>query len=326
MKCIRISGFGGPEVLRLVEEPAPAPRDAEVLIQVHAAGVNRADLIQRKGKYPPPPGASEIPGLEVAGEVAEAGRAVESVRTGDHVCALIAGGGYAEYAVADSATCLPVPRGMSLQEAAAIPETFFTVWSNVFDRAGLKAGETLLVHGGSSGIGTTAIQLAKVFGASVFTTAGSEEKCEACRQLGADLAVNYRTRDFVAECAAATGGRGVDVILDMVAGDYLDRNIRACAEDGRIVIIAGLGGYQTRIDLLPIIRKRLVITGSGLRGRPVEFKAQIAKDLKQRVWPLLEAGKVKPILHRVMPLADAAGAHRLMESGVHIGKIVLKVL
>jgi NADPH2:quinone reductase len=325
MKFIRITEFGGPDVLQLADGARPAPGPGEVLIRVAAAGVNRPDVLQRQGLYPPPPGAPEVPGLEVAGEVIEAGTGVESVRRGDAVCALVTGGGYAELALAHESVCLPVPSRLTVTEAAALPETFFTVWSNVFDRAALAPGESLLVHGGSSGIGTTAIQLARAFGARVFATAGSEAKCEACRGLGAEVAINYREQDFVAACQAATGGRGVDVILDMVAGDYIEKNVRIAAEDGRIVLIAGLTGYRAEVNFLPVMLKRLVITGSTLRNRPVAFKAAIARNLRQRVWPLLEAGPVKPVVYRTFPLARAAEAHRLMEAGEHIGKIVLVV-
>lgn len=323
MKYIKITGFGGPDVLKPAERDTPVPGAGQVLIKVAAAGVNRPDVIQRQGNYPPPPGASDIPGLEIAGEVTAAGHGVDSPAIGTRVCALITGGGYAEYAVADAPVCLPIPKELGMEEAAAIPETFFTVWSNVFDRAGLKSGETFLVHGGTSGIGTVAIQLAKAFGARVFATAGSDAKCAACRRLGAELAINYRMQDFVAECEAATKGRGVDVILDMVAGDYVDRNLRTASEDGRIVIIAGLRGFQTQVNVLAIMRKRLTLSGSTLRNRPVEFKANIARSLKEYVWPLLESGAVKPVIYKVLKLDQAAEAHRLMESGEHIGKIVL---
>jgi len=296
-----------------------------VLIRVQAAGVNRPDVIQRQGHYPPPPGASPIPGLEIAGTVEKAGAGVAAPAEGDAVCALVTGGGYAEFCVADAICCLPIPKGLGFEEAAALPETFFTVWTNLFDRAALKAGETLLVHGGASGIGTTAIQLGVRFGARVFTTAGSEEKCRACRSLGADIAINYRTQDFVEECLRATGNHGVDVILDMVAGDYIRRNIEVAAEDGRIVIIAGLGGFSAEVNFLPLMLKRLVITGSTLRPRPPAFKGRIAENLWQQVWPLLEAKKIAPVIHKVLPLAQATEAHRMMETGEHIGKIVLKM-
>jgi NADPH2:quinone reductase len=323
MRYIAITGFGSPGVLQAAETAIPVPGPGQVLIRVRAAGVNRPDVIQRQGHYPPPPGASPIPGLEVAGEVESTGPGVASPVAGDAVCALLTGGGYAEYALADARCCLPLPRGLDFNEAAALPETFFTVWSNVFDRARLKPGESLLVHGGSSGIGTTAIQLGRAFGATVFATAGSAEKCAACTALGADLAVNYRERDFVEECRRATGNRGVDVILDMVAGSYIQRNLDLAAEDGRIVLIAGLGGFRADVNFLPLMRNRLTITGSTLRPRPPEFKAAIADALRDQVWPLLESGRVKPVIHRVLPLEQAAEAHRIMEAGEHIGKIVL---
>ncbi|OGT85112.1 MAG: NAD(P)H-quinone oxidoreductase [Gammaproteobacteria bacterium RIFCSPLOWO2_02_FULL_61_13] len=325
MKYIEISTPGEPEVLRLAEGPRPEPGAGQVLIRIQAAGVNRPDLLQRQGKYPPPPGASLIPGLEVAGEVIAVGPGTEKPAVGQQVCALLAGGGYAEYAVAEAGLCLPVPRGFTMAEAAALPETFFTVWHNVFQRGHLQAGESLLIHGGSSGIGTTAIQLGAAFGARVFATAGTAEKCAACRKLGAELAINYRSEDFVAATTAATQGRGVDVILDMVAGDYVERNFSAAAEDGRIVIIAGLRGYKTEVNLLPLMRKRLTLTGSTLRNRDVSFKAGLAEALRTLVWPLLESGKIRPVLHRMLPLAQAAEAHRLLEAGEHIGKIVLTV-
>ena len=325
MKYIEITEFGGPDVLQIAEGEAPTPGNGQVLIRVAAAGINRPDVMQRQGKYPPPPGASAIPGLEIAGEVIQTGESVTWPQPGNQVCALIAGGGYAELAVADAPLCLPVAGGLAPVEAAALPETFFTVWSNLFDRAGLKAGESVLIHGGSSGIGTTAIQLAKAFGATVFTTAGNEEKCRVCRELGADLAINYNEEDFVDACQNATGGKGVDVILDMVAGDYTNRNIAATAVEGRYVIIAGLRGFSAEVSIRSIMLKRLLITGSTLRPRPVEFKAAIASGLKQRVWPLLESGQVKPVIHTVLPLSKANEGHRLMESSRHIGKIMLRV-
>ena len=325
MKYIKISEFGGPEVLRISECAKPEPGPGQVLIHVAAAGINRPDVMQRQGLYPPPPGASEIPGLEVAGEVVTANGDVPWPAAGDHVCALLHGGGYAEYAVADAGLCLPVPQTLSDTEAAAIPETFFTVWSNVFERGQLKPCETLLVHGGSSGIGTTAIQMARAFDSPVFATAGSDEKCAACLRLGAGLAINYKQQDFVEECLQATSGKGVDVILDMVLGDYLDRNIQVAAEDGRIVVIAGLGGFRTTANFTRLLRNRLTITGSTLRPRPVAFKSNVAVGLKQNVWPLLEAGTIKPVVDRMFPLEQAADAHRLMESGGHIGKIVLQM-
>ncbi len=325
MRYIRITEFGDPDVLQIAECDPPAPGKNQVLIKVAAAGINRPDVMQRQGRYPPPPGAPDIPGLEIAGEVIEPGEGVTWPNRGDQVCALIAGGGYAEFAVADAPVCLPVPAGLTPVEAAALPETFFTVWSNLFDRAGLKAGESVLIHGGSSGIGTTAIQLAKAFGATVVTTAGSEDKCKACRELGADLVVNYREEDFVEACKDATGGKGVDVIIDMVAGDYTNRNIEAAAVEGRYVFIAGLRGFSAAVSIRSIMLKRLVVTGSTLRPRPVGFKASIAAGLKQQVWPLLESGKIKPVIHTVLPLSEAGEGHRLMESSRHIGKIMLRV-
>ena len=325
MKHIEISQFGDPDVLQLTEGDAPVPGENQVLVRVAAAGINRPDIMQRQGKYPPPPGASAIPGLEIAGEVIETGADVTWPQPGDQVCALVTGGGYAEFAVADAPLCLPVPAGLTPVEAAALPETFFTVWSNLFDRAALKAGESVLIHGGSSGIGTTAIQLAKAFGATVFTTAGNEEKCKVCRELGADLVINYNEEDFVEACRNATDGKGVEVILDMVAGDYTNRNIAAAAVEGRYVIIAGLRGFSAEVSIRSIMLKRLVITGSTLRPRPVEFKAAIAAGLKEQVWPLLESGQVRPIIHTVLPLSKANEGHRLMESSRHIGKIMLQV-
>lgn len=327
MQAIEISQPGKPEVLRLVHRPDPVPAEGEVLIQVAASGVNRPDVLQRKGGYPPPAGASDLPGLEVAGTIldgdasalAQAGLAV-----GDAVCALLSGGGYAERCVAPVGQCLPVPAGLSLVEAAALPETFFTVWSNVVDRAHLQAGETFLVQGGTSGIGVTAIQLAKARGATVIATAGSDEKCDACRRLGADHAINYRTQDFSAEALRLTGGRGVDVILDMVAGDYVAREVECLAEDGRLVIIAVQGGVKASFDASRVLRRRLHITGSTLRPRSTAFKAGIAEKLRHEVWPWLAAGRVKPVIHAVLPAAKAAEAHALMESNQHIGKIVLQ--
>ncbi len=323
MKYINIAAPGGPEVLRVAEGETPVAGNDQVLIKVHAAGVNRADTLQRQGKYPPPAGASEVPGLEIAGEVSAVGAGVAWPKTGDRVCALVPGGGYGEFAVAHAGSCLPVPDSLTLEQAAGIPETYFTVWSNVFDRAGLREGETLLVHGGASGIGTTAIQLARAFGARVFVTAGSEEKCAACRALGAELAINYRNEDFVKACKTATGDRGVNVILDMIAGDYMTRNIDVAAVEGRIVIIAGMHGYKAEVNFLPVMLKRLIITGSGLRGRSDDFKAAIAAALKEKVWPLLEAGVVRPLIYKVVPAEQAAEAHRIMEAGEHTGKIIL---
>jgi putative PIG3 family NAD(P)H quinone oxidoreductase len=288
-----------------------------------AAGVNRPDVLQRAGKYPPPPGASDIPGLEVAGTVVATGSDATRWREGDRVCALVAGGGYAEYCTAPAVQCLPVPRGLTWVEAAALPETFFTVWTNVFERGRLAAGETLLVHGGSSGIGTTAIQLARAFGARVFATAGSARKCEACEQLGAERCINYRDEDFVTVVKTLTGGRGVDVVLDMVGGDYVARNLEALAVEGRLVQIAFLKGSVAPVDLFVLMRRRLTLTGSTLRARTPEEKGAIARPLEARVWPLIEEGRVRPVVHATFPLAAAADAHRLMESGAHIGKIVL---
>lgn len=326
MTAIEITKPGDPDVLKPVTRPMPSPGAGEVLIQVAAAGVNRPDVFQRKGNYPPPPGASDIPGLEVAGEIVAVGPGVQALKVGDSVCALVAGGGYATYCVAPEPQCLPVPKDFSMEEAAALPETFFTVWHNLFERGHLKAGETVLIHGGSSGIGTTAIQLARAFGAKdIFATAGSAEKCAACEKLGATLGINYKTDDFVAAVKIATGGRGVDVVLDMVAGDYLQKNLDLLAMEGRLIIIAFLRGSKAEVDFNPILRKRLTITGSGLRPRPVAEKGAIAAGLRREVWPLLDQGKVKPQIDRIFPLADAAAAHKLMESSQHIGKIVLKV-
>jgi putative PIG3 family NAD(P)H quinone oxidoreductase len=324
MTAVEIREPGGPEVLVPVSRPVPAPGPGEVLIKVAAAGVNRPDVLQRKGGYPPPPGASDIPGLELAGQVVALGADAGRWALGDRVAALVAGGGYAQYCTAPAVQCLPVPEGLDLAEAAALPETFFTVWSNVFDRGGLQAGESFLVHGGSSGIGTTAIQLARAFGARVFATAGSAEKCRACEELGAERAINYREEDFVEVVKTATGG-GVNVILDMVGGDYIQRDIKALAPDGRLVFIAFLGGSTAEVDFLPMMIKRLTISGSTLRIRPIEFKAAIARQLEAKVWPLIAQGQVRPIMHQRFPLTEAAQAHDLMESGAHIGKIVLIV-
>ena len=326
MRAVEMNGFGEPGVLKLGERPMPQAGRGELCIHVAASGVNRPDVLQRKGHYAPPPGTSDLPGLEVAGVIVAgdaAAMAAQGLKLGDRVCALVAGGGYAEYCVAPVAQCLPVPAGLSDLEAAALPETFFTVWSNVFDRGALQAGETLLIQGGSSGIGVTAIQLAKAFGAQVIVTAGSDEKCQACRDLGADNAINYRTQDFVAEVQRITAGKGVDVILDMVAGDYVTREVEALAEDGRLVIIAVQGGVKAEFNAGLVLRRRLQITGSTLRPRPIAFKATIAKALLAKVWPLLAAGKVRPIIHSRFPAARAAEAHALMESNQHIGKIML---
>ena len=327
MQAIEIASFGGPEVLRLTQRPMPVAAAGEVLVRVHASGVNRPDLLQRSGGYPPPPGVSDIPGLEIAGEIISGdapAMAAAGLQVGDMVCALVAGGGYAQYCVAPVPQCLPVPRGMTAVQAASLPETFFTVWSNVFDRGQLKAGETLLIQGGTSGIGVTAIQLAKAFGATVIATAGSDDKCAACTELGADHVINYRTQDFVEEIARITAKRGADVILDMVAGDYLAREVRCLAEDGRIVIIAVQGGINSEVNAGLVLRKRLTITGSTLRIRPVAFKGAIATELHANVWPLLESNKVHTVIHAVLPAAEAAAAHALMEAGHHIGKVVLQ--
>ena len=323
MQAVEISAPGGPEVLRLAERPRPVPGPGEVLIEVAAAGVNRPDVLQRKGVYPPPAGASDIPGLEVAGVIVDKGAGVEEYALGDHVCALVTGGGYAQYCVAPAPQCLPVPTGLTDVEAASLPETMFTVWTNVFDRAGLRPGESVLVQGGSGGIGVTAIQLASALGSRVFATAGSDEKCAACVRLGASRAINYRTEDFVAVIKAETGGRGVDVILDMIGGDYLMRETAALAEDGRLVFINTMGGAKATVNLVEIMVKRLTVTGSTLRSRPIAVKAAIARKLLEQVWPLLELGKVKPVIYRTFPFAEAAAAHALMESSEHVGKIVL---
>jgi putative PIG3 family NAD(P)H quinone oxidoreductase len=323
MIAIEIREPGAPDVLVPVERPKPSPSIGEVLIKVAAAGVNRPDVFQRLGRYPPPPGASDIPGLEVAGTIEQVGPEVDDWRVGDAVCALVAGGGYAEYCVAPAAQCLPAPRGLDMIAAAAIPETFFTVWHNVFERGRLQPHESLLVHGGSSGIGTTAIQLAHARGARVFATAGSDEKCAACERLGAERAINYRVADFAAVVRDLTGGRGVDVVLDMVGGEYFPRNIEVLALEGRLVEIATLKGVKAELNIQTIMHRRLTITGSTLRARPIADKAAIAASLHQQVWPLLESGAVKPIIHATFPLTAAADAHRVMESGTHIGKLVL---
>jgi NADPH:quinone reductase len=326
MKAVEINGYGAPEVLCLAERARPVAGAGELLIRVASSGINRPDVLQRTGNYPVPPGASDIPGLEVAGVVvsgdAEA-MAAADFKVGDRVCALVAGGGYAEFCVAPVGQCLPVPAGLSDVEAASLPETFFTVWSNVFDRGRLQPGETLLVQGGTSGIGVTAIQMAKALGAKVIATAGSDAKCEACLKLGADHAINYKTHDFAEEVKTLTGGAGVNVILDMVAGSYVAREIGCMAEDGRLVIIAVQGGTKAEFNAGVVLRKRLVITGSTLRPRPVAFKAAIAAALKDKVWPLLARRDIKPVIHSVFPAAEAAKAHALMESNEHIGKIVL---
>jgi len=325
MKAIEIAGKGGPEALRLVERPEPAPGPREVVIAVAGAGINRPDIFQRKGFYPPPPGVTDIPGLEVAGRIVAVGEQVVGWQEGDPVCALVAGGGYAERCTAPVETLLPVPENLPLAHAAGLPETVFTVWSNVFERAYLDRGEWLLCHGGSSGIGTAAIQLAKAFEARVIVTAGSEKKCAFCRELGADLAVNYREADFVEAAREATGGAGVHVVLDMVGGDYVARNLGCLAEDGRHVSIAFLRGSEATLDLMPVMRKRLTLTGSTLRNRSNAFKGAIAESVRRLVWPLIEAGELAPVVDSTFPLSEAADAHARMESGEHMGKILLSV-
>ena len=323
MTAVEIREPGPPQVLRAVQRPVPQPGPGEVLIRIAAAGINRPDVLQRKGIYPPPPGITDIPGLELAGEVVLLGEGVHEPALGAHVCALVAGGGYAQYVSAPAVQCLPVPPSLTLEQAAVLPETFFTVWLNVFERARLRKGETLLVHGGASGIGTTAILLGKAFEARVIVTAGSAQKCAACRELGADVAINYREGDFVEATLRATDGKGADVILDMVGGDYLPRNTAAAAVEGRIALIATQGGNKAELDLRPLMVKRLTITASTLRAQPVQNKGRIAAALRQHVWPLFGTHALKPVIHARFPLADAAGAHRLMESDTHIGKIVL---
>lgn len=326
MQAIEITRFGAPEVLQLATRPDPVAGAGEVLVRVRASGVNRPDVLQRKGMYASPPGASDLPGLEIAGEII-AGDAAEiaaaGFKLGDRVCALVAGGGYAELCVAPIAQCLPVPAGFSDVEAASLPETFFTVWSNVFERVRLLPGETLLIHGGTSGIGVTAIQLGKAFGATVIVTAGSDAKCQACLELGADAAINYKTQDFREEALRLTEGRGVNVILDMVAGSYIERGVQCLAEDGRIVVIAVQGGVQANLDAGLLLRRRLTVTGSTLRPRSLAFKAAVAQSLRTRVWPLLDQRVIKPVVYKTLPAAQAAQAHELMESGEHVGKIVL---
>ena len=326
MRAIAINGFGGPEVLVETTRPDPVPAAGEMLVRVTASGINRPDVLQRKGAYAPPPGASDLPGLEIAGSVVggdAAELAAAGFALGDRVCALVSGGGYAQLCAAPIAQCLPSPAGLTDIEAASLPETFFTVWSNVFDRGRLQPGQTLLVQGGASGIGVTAIQLGKAFGATVVVTAGSDAKVVACLALGADFGINYKTQDFVAEVKAATGGKGADVVLDMVAGEYVAREVQCTADDGRIVVIAVQGGVKSEFNAGEVLRRRLTITGSTLRPRPVAFKGAIAAALRQRVWPLIAAGGIKPVIHSVFPAAQAAQAHALMESGQHIGKIVL---
>ncbi len=323
MRVIEIAGPGGPEMLRVAERPVPEPAPGEVLIAVEAAGVNRPDVMQQLGLYPPPPGASDLPGLEVAGTVAAVADDVTEWRPGDRVCALCNGGGYAEYAVAPAGQCLPIPAGLDAVAAASLPETCFTVWSNVFDRGRLQPGESFLVHGGSSGIGVTAIQMAAARGARVFTTAGSEEKCAACRDLGAEIAVNYREADFVAVLREATGGAGVDVILDMVGGDYVGRNLKLAAVEGRVVNIAFQQGFEAQVNFVPLLMNRLTLTASTLRPQSAAAKAGIAGALRREIWPALESGAIRPVVFRVFPLERAGEAHALMESSGHIGKIVL---
>ena len=325
MIAIEIREPGGPDVLVPVERQTPVPAAGEVLIKVAAAGVNRPDVFQRLGRYPPPPGVTDIPGLEVSGIITAVAGGAGSFRVGDAVCALVAGGGYAEYCVAPAPQCLPAPRGLELVDAAAIPETFLTVWTNVFERGRLQAGESILVHGGSSGIGTTAIQLARSFGARVFATAGSADKCAACERLGAERCINYRDADFVSEIRELTAGRGVDVVLDMVGGAYFARNVDALATEGRLVEIATLQGAKAELNIQTIMQRRLTITGSTLRARPIADKGAIAEAVHRHVWPLLESGAVKPIVYARFPLRDASAAHRVMESGAHIGKLVLLI-
>ena len=325
MRAIEIIHPGGPEVLKLCERPLPVLKAGEVLIKVHAAGVNRPDVLQRTGNYPVPPGASDIPGLEVAGEIMDGDFAGSAFKKGDMVCALVQGGGYAEYCAAPIAQCLPIPKGLSALEAASLPETFFTVYSNLFERAKLSGDETLLVQGGTSGIGVTAIQMAHAFGHKVWATAGSDDKCRACEALGAERGINYKTEDFVEVVKAATNGKGADVILDMVAGEYVGREISCLADDGRIVIIALLGGVSGKVDFGQILRRRLTITGSTLRPRPVAFKQMIADKLHQKVWPLIETGKIKPVIFKTFSLEQAEQAHALMETSTHVGKIMLTI-
>lgn len=325
MRAIEIIHPGGPEVLKLCERPLPVIKAGEVLIKVHAAGVNRPDVLQRTGNYPVPPGASDIPGLEVAGEIIDGDLTGSAFKKGDMVCALVQGGGYAEYCAAPIAQCLPIPKGLSAVEAASLPETFFTVYSNLFERAKLSGDETLLVQGGTSGIGVTAIQMARAFGHKVWATAGSDDKCRSCEALGAERGINYKTEDFVDVVKAATDGKGVDVIIDMVAGDYVGREINCLADDGRLVIIALLGGASGKVDFGHIMRRRLTLTGSTLRPRPVAFKQMIADKLSQKVWPLIESGKIKPVIFKTFSLEQAEQAHALMETSTHVGKIMLTI-
>jgi NADPH2:quinone reductase len=325
MKAITITQPGGPEVLQINERPLPLYAANEVLIKVMAAGINRPDIAQRKGNYPPPPGApKDVPGLEIAGFIAEVGADVKRWKVGDKVCALVVGGGYAEYCNAPEGQCLPVPDNFSFEEAASLPETFFTVWSNVFDRGWLQPGETLLVHGGSSGIGVAAIQMATALGSKVYTTAGSDEKCKFCEELGASKAINYNTEDFSEAITKLTNGKGVNVILDMIGGDYIAPNIKSLANDGRLVFINTMKGKIVTIDLAEVMRKRIYVTGSMLRSREVAFKSAIATKLEEHIWPLMASGKIKPVVYKVFPAAEAADAHRLMESSTHMGKIVIQ--
>ena len=326
MRAIEITKYGGPEVLQLADRPVPDAGVGEVLIRVHAAGINRPDVLQRMGFYPVPPGASDLPGLEVAGEIVSGDVSGTHFKIGDKVCALVQGGGYAEYCVAPAMQCLPVPHGLSMVEAASLPETYFTVWSNVFDRARLSAGESLLVQGGTSGIGVTAIQMANALGHRVFATAGSEDKCRATERLGAERGINYKNENFSEIVKEVTDGKGVNVILDMVAGSYIPKEIDCLADDGRIAIIALLGGAKSEVDLAQVLRRRLTITGSTLRPRNVAFKAAIAQQLRDKVWPLLESKRISPVIYKVFPLDQAADAHTLMEQGHHIGKIVLQLM
>ncbi|MCP5083929.1 MAG: NAD(P)H-quinone oxidoreductase [Alphaproteobacteria bacterium] len=325
MAAVEIAFAGGPDALKPTQVRTPYPGEGEVLIKVAAAGVNRPDIMQRKGLYPPPPGASELPGLEVAGTVAAVGRGTKRFKEGDEVCALVHGGGYAEYVTVAEATCLPVPKGLSMSEAAGLPETFFTVWTNVFERGALQPGEVLLVHGGSSGIGTTAIMIASNLGARVFATAGSAEKCKVCEVLGAERAINYMEEDYVAVVKEATEKRGANVVLDMVGGDYIERNLKVAAHGGRIVNIAFLNGPSAEVNFLPLLVKHLTLTASTLRPRSVEEKGAIAAALEEKVWPLIEAGKIKPVIHAEFPLVEAQKAHEMMESSTHIGKIILTI-
>ena len=324
MNYIKIEEHGDPDVLKLSSQPVPDPGFDEVLIRVEAAGVNRPDIMQRKGLYPPPPGATDVPGLEVSGTVVKKGKNVTEPEVGSQVCSLVSCGGYAEYCLASASICLPIPKKISLEHAAGIPETFFTVWTNVFERGQLKSGETLLVHGGSSGIGTTSIQLGKAFGATVYTTAGTQEKCEYCKKLGADVAINYNENDFEAEIKTLTENRGVDVILDMVGGPYFPKNIKILAVQGRLLQIALMQGYKAEVDFSPLLMKRVTLTGSTLRPRSVKEKTEIAHSLLKEVWPLMDSKTIRPIIHQTFPLEKAADAHRLMESSSHIGKILLK--